>query len=312
MAAVTDPPYRTLLKAFVTRGAFGFVFGAHAAGDGFARGKFGAADLAFFFQLLLRLGAKTRPGDGFEAFGFDGFAGQFAHAVSAAADAHHGFVNFVDGVLFGGDAAQREIAIKAVGAGIGHVQAERGLLFPGVFHEIVLAIEEVVARFAEAAIVFLPFLGHASRALSCAAISEDIRRRGAGAAGWLLRSFYCHGISWHRRGRNQLPANLIGMGQGTQWKYLAGNVEHRTVNSDPRRSWKIKIAYRHNWRLLVSGVLPNLILKPQRLTARLHFNRQTKEPIESCAQISGNVPSDVDFRRRLFISDASSGSAIEI
>ena len=38
----------TVTEGFVVGGAFGFVFGADAAGDGFARSESGAADLAFF------------------------------------------------------------------------------------------------------------------------------------------------------------------------------------------------------------------------------------------------------------------------
>ena len=102
MAAVIDRRYKLFLQALVVGG---FVLGADAAGNGFAWGEFGAADFTLFFQLLLGLSAKARPRDGFEAFTLNRLAGQFTHAVGAAADAHHGFVDFVNGILLGGNAA---------------------------------------------------------------------------------------------------------------------------------------------------------------------------------------------------------------
>src|SRR6185437_16272035 len=98
-----------LLEAFVVGGTFGFVGGTDAAGEGFAGGEAAAADFAFFFQLLFRGGGKTRPGNGLEAGGFDGFARQFARAVGAAANALKRLVDFIDGVLFRRKTAESEI-----------------------------------------------------------------------------------------------------------------------------------------------------------------------------------------------------------
>jgi len=161
----------------------GFVFGGDAAGEGFARGEFGAADLAFAFQLFFGGGAETGPGNGCESFVFDGFAGQFADAVGAALDAHQRFIDFVDGVLFGGNPAQSKVAIEAVGAGIGHVEAEGGLFFAGVFDEIILAIEELVAGLGEATVESFPLLGDARGLLGSIATAKDIGGGGTTAAG---------------------------------------------------------------------------------------------------------------------------------
>jgi hypothetical protein len=172
-----------LLEIFVAGGALGFVFGGDAAGQGFARGEFGAADLAFAFQLFFGCDAEAGPRDGFEALVFDGFAGQFADAIGAAINAHQGFIDFVDGVLLGGNPAQGEVAIEAVSAGIRHVEAEGGLFFAGVFDEIILAIEEVVAGLGEATEVLFPLLGDARGLLGSIAMAEDIGGGGTTAAG---------------------------------------------------------------------------------------------------------------------------------
>src|SRR5271155_5833745 len=60
---------------------------------------------AFFFQLALGFNSKTSPRDGFQAWGWNRLACQFANAIGALFNALEGFLDFINGVLIGGKQA---------------------------------------------------------------------------------------------------------------------------------------------------------------------------------------------------------------
>lgn len=168
-----------LLKFLVVGGTGGFVAGADAAGDGFAGGEAGAAEFAIFFQLLLCRGGEASPGDGCQAFGLDWFSSQFTNPVGALPDAHHCFIDFINGILFRGKAAEGEVAVEAVGAGIGHVEAEGGLFLGSVLDQIALMAEEKIAHFFQAPVLGFPFRRHVF--VRRRAVADNIRSHSASA-----------------------------------------------------------------------------------------------------------------------------------
>src|SRR6185437_14685426 len=181
-----------LLGAFVRGGSFGFVFRVDAAGDGFARSEPDTLHLAVFFQLLFRRRRETRPRDGFEALAFDGFAGEFANAVIALANAHHRFINFIHGILLRGGAAQSQVAVETIRSRVGHVEAESGLFLARVLDQITLAAEQVIADFPELLVLLPPFGGHPVM-VGLGIGPDHVGRRGTLPANTLLGSFHCHG-----------------------------------------------------------------------------------------------------------------------
>jgi len=77
--------------------------------------------VAVIFQILLAFKRIACPREGFEAIGFDGFAGDFADAVGAAFEAAEGGEDFEDKVLSGGGGHEREAAVGFFCGGIAHV-----------------------------------------------------------------------------------------------------------------------------------------------------------------------------------------------
>ena len=116
-----------------------------------------AAKGAIALELRLRFDGEAGPGNGVEAGFWNGFAGQFASAVSALLDALESFLDFVDGVLVCGEQTEGEIAIEIVSSRIGHVEAVAGHFLGGLFGEAAHLIEETFAQVEQIAVVFLPF-----------------------------------------------------------------------------------------------------------------------------------------------------------
>ena len=113
--------------------------------------------MAAFFHLTLGDGGVAGPRNGQEALGLDGFAAQFAEAVGAATDAVESGVDLEEGILIGGHDAEGEVAIKFIGAGVRHVEAEGLLFLTGDFVERALALAELGAAHDEGVVVLLPF-----------------------------------------------------------------------------------------------------------------------------------------------------------
>ena len=136
------------------------------------------------FQLGLRLHGETRPRNGFQARAGNGFAGQFADAVSLFLDALEGFFDLVNRILVGGKQAQGEIAVKIIRARIGHVQAVSGQFLGGFLGQTVHLVEQLVAQFQEMLVILLPLgldlFGFHRRAVIGCVLPQD---RGGGGGG---------------------------------------------------------------------------------------------------------------------------------
>ena len=122
-------------------------------------------------QLLLGLGGITRERHGEQAVAADGLAGQFADAVGAGMDALDGGLHFGQRLLLVRDQTEGEVAVKGVGAGVGHVLAVAGeiagVLLGGALERLfgVLAqrLEHVAAEVEEELVITAVFLRHIRR-----------------------------------------------------------------------------------------------------------------------------------------------------
>src|SRR6266487_3450154 len=75
-------------------------------------------------------------------------------------DAVEGLVDLAKRILLRGEQAEGKIAIKCVGACIGHMSAETGLLIKRIFRQIRLPAEQFVTKLDQTAILLSPPGGH--------------------------------------------------------------------------------------------------------------------------------------------------------
>src|SRR5947209_3452427 len=122
----------------------------------FPRPQPGSRHAPFLLQFLLRFGGKTCPGDSLQTSGFNSGASHFTTSIGPVANPNQCLIDFVEGILLGGNHAQSEVAVECVGPGIGHVHAETRPLFFCIFHQISLALDEVITQINQAIIILAP------------------------------------------------------------------------------------------------------------------------------------------------------------
>src|ERR1043165_5151931 len=119
-----------LLLSGVFFGLFLFSLDFHGARavNGAESAETALAQSAFALELALGFDGEAGPRDGLQTSFWNGFARQFADAISVFLDALEGFLNFVNGILIRGKKAQCEITVKIVSARVCHVQDVGGHL----------------------------------------------------------------------------------------------------------------------------------------------------------------------------------------
>src|SRR5882672_3329668 len=78
-------------------------------------------------------------------------------------DALDGLVDLAKRILLRGEQAESEIAVKYIGACVGHVSAESGLLIQRIFRQIRLAVEQFVSKLDQMGILLSPPRRHFCR-----------------------------------------------------------------------------------------------------------------------------------------------------
>src|SRR5476649_2180490 len=123
--------------------------------------------VAVALDLLLGVGGVAGERNGEEALLRDGLRRDLADAVRAVEDALDGRLDLREGLLLVRDEAEREVAVKGVGPGVGHVLAVGGEVARVVLHgalERLLgvaldALGQVAAKVDQELVVALELLG---------------------------------------------------------------------------------------------------------------------------------------------------------
>ena len=147
MASVSSPSFSVLGIPF-SSGADGINAAKLAEPARFQR--------ALTLQLGLGLDRETRPRDGLQASTRNGLGRELANTIGLFLDALERLLDFINGILVRRQEAQREIAVKIIGAGIGHVQAVACQFLGGFLGEAVHLPDQLLAQFKQMQIELLP------------------------------------------------------------------------------------------------------------------------------------------------------------